>query len=151
MERFCLTTTRSLCFLVCCLFATGVAAERQKSVGGIVVNIGIVPASRAFQSEAERSSHGTKLPSGAQHLTVSLSDAKTGAYIAAADVSAEIKDPKGKIQTKNLLPASTAGAPDYSEIFSFGWSGTYKIRLTITPKGSKKPLKTTFTWVHAIE
>lgn len=151
MERFRLTTTRSLCFVVCCLLATGVAAERQKSVGGIVVNIGVVPASKAFQFEAERSIHGKTPPSGAQHLTVSLSDAKTGAYIVAADVSAEIKDPKGKIQKKNLLSANTAGTPDYSEIFSFGWSGTYKIRLTITPKGSKKPLKTTFTWIHAIE
>jgi hypothetical protein len=151
MERFRLTTTRSLCFLVCCLLATGVAAERQKSVGGMVVNIGVVPASKAFQFEAERSIHGKTPPSGAQHLTVSLSDAKTGAHIATADVSAEIKDPKGKIQKKNLLSASTAGAPDYSEVFSFGWSGTYKIRLTIAPKGSKKPLKTTFTWIHAIE
>jgi len=125
-------------------------AQHQKIVGGMVVNIGVVPASQAMGLAGEAETHGTRHPSGSQHLLVSLSDAKTGAQVADANVSVEIKDPKGNVQKKSLKNGSTAGVADYSEIFGFGWSGKYRIRVTIQPAGAKKVLTTDFIWTHVI-
>jgi hypothetical protein len=81
---------------------------------------------------------------------VSLSDAKTGAQVADANVSVEIKDPKGNVQKKSLKNGSTAGVADYSEIFAFGWSGKYRIRVTVQPREAKRALRTDFVWTHVI-
>ena len=81
---------------------------------------------------------------------VSLSDAKQGIHIADAQVTVEIKDPKGNLEKKTLLPANTTGMPDYSEIFRFGYSGKCAIRVVVALKGSKTQHKANFTWTHVI-
>ena len=81
---------------------------------------------------------------------VSLSDVKAGAHIADARVTVEIKDPRGNVEKKTLLPRSTAGMPDYSETFRFGYSGKYTIRVVAALKERKKPLNASFTWTHVI-
>jgi hypothetical protein len=43
-----------------------------------------------------------------------------------------------------------AGVPDYSEVFDFGWSGKYVLRVSVTPKGAAKPVTTRFTVNHYI-
>ena len=138
----------------CLVWLTGMAAapasEHQKTVGGITVNIGVVPAAQAAVLAGERAAHAGQYSSGAQHLVVSLSDAKTGTRLADSQVTVEIKDPKGKTERKTLIPAATAGAPDYSEVFRFNWSGTYRIRVSVTPKGGNKALVATFKWTHVI-
>ena len=116
----------------------------------MVIDIGVVPASQAATFAGEAEKHGPRHPSGAQHLLVSLSDAKTGAHVTDARVAVEVRDPKGKVQKKDLKPGSTSGAADYSEIFGFGWSGQYRIRVTIQPSDAKKALRTDFTWTHVI-
>lgn len=137
--------------LAALLFAIPPAwAQHQKIVGGMVVNVGVVPASQVVGLAGEAETHGTRHPSGSQHILVSLSDAKTGAQVADANVSVEIKDPKGNVQKKSLKNGSTAGTADYSEIFGFGWSGKYRIRVTIQPGGAKKAQKTDFIWTHVI-
>ena len=125
-------------------------AQHQKIVGGMVVNIGVVPASQVVGLAGEAETHGSTHSSGSQHLLVSLSDAKSGAQVADAKVSVEIKDPKGNVQKKSLKNGNTNGAADYSEIFGFGWSGNYRIRVIIQPGGSKKALRTDFVWTHVI-
>ena len=125
-------------------------AEHQKTVSGIIVNIGVVPAEQALRSPGEATTHGKSRPSGAQHLVVTLSDAAAGSHIADAQVTVEIKDPRGNVEKKKLLPASTAGMPDYSETFRFGYSGKYTIRVVAALKGRKKPLNANFTWTHVM-
>jgi|GEM_PF-2639083 len=125
-------------------------ADHQKTVNGIIVNIGVVPAGRALDFSGEAATHDKRLPSGAQHLVVSLSDAKLGTHIADAKVTVEIKDPKGNLEKKVMVPAKTAGTPDYSEIFGFGYSGKYVIRVVIVRKDTKKLLKVNFTWEHQV-
>lgn len=46
--------------------------------------------------------------------------------------------------------ALTAGVPDYSEVFVFGNSGKYRIRVTIELPGIKKPLSADFAWTLTI-
>ena len=81
---------------------------------------------------------------------VSLSDAKQATHIADAQVTVEIRDPKGNVEKKTLVPAMTAGTPDYSGIFYFGYSGKYAIHVVVVQKDSKKPVKADFAWTHVV-
>ena len=141
----------ALCALAVLLLGVQtVGADHQKSVSGVIVNIGVVPASRAtgFAGEAEK--HGTGHPSGSQHIVVSLADAKGGEHIGGARVTVEIKDPRGQVEKKALERGSTAGIPDYSGIFMFGWSGKYRIRVIVERPGAGKSLRADFVWSHSI-
>jgi len=132
------------------LAAAPVSAQQRKTVEGIVINIGIVNALMAEHVDAQHGVHQGGHGSGAEHIVVSLADAKSGARIAGAEVAIELKDPKGRIQRKALMAMTTSGVPDYSEVFAFGWSGKYSLRLTVTPKGATKPVSTRFTVNHYI-
>ena len=125
-------------------------ADHQKTVGGIIVNLGVVPAERALGFSGEAATHDNGQQSGSQHLVVSLSDAKRGIHVGDAQVTVEIKDPEGNVEKKKLLPANSTGMPDYSGMFRFGYSGKYAIRVVVTLKGSTKPLKANFIWTHVI-
>lgn len=142
---------RPLAILAAMLLAMPSAwAEHQKAVAGMVINIGVVPASKAAAFPLEAEKHKATHPDGAQHVLVSLSDAKTGDHIGNARVTLDLRDPKGKSQKKLLVVGSTAGIPDYSEIFNFGWSGQYRIRVTIERQDAKRPVTADLKWQHAI-
>ena len=97
------------------LVASPLSAQQMKKVEGIVVNIGIV--------------HALEV-GGAQHVIVSLAEEKSGARIGDAEVSIELQDPQGRQQRKAMMAMFTAGFPDYSEMFNFGWSGRYTLRVS---------------------
>ena len=77
-------------------------------------------------------------------------DAKTGAHISGADISVEVKDPRGKIHRAKLNEAATAGSPDYSGVIMFAWAGKYSIKVIIRPAGSRRTMTTTLSWVNDI-
>ena len=52
-------------------------------------------------------------------------------------------------ETKPLLHTQSGGLPDYSELFTFGWSGEYKVRVIIKRPGAA-PIETLFTVHHAV-
>jgi hypothetical protein len=131
------------------LLALPVSAQ-QKTVNGLVVNIGIVNAIEAEHSDAQHGVHKGGHGSGSQHILVSLAEEKSGARVGDAQVSIEVKNPKGVVQKKALMPMVTAGYPDYSEVFDFGWSGKYQLRVTILRKAGAKPVEATFTVNHVI-
>jgi hypothetical protein len=136
--------------LLLCVLASGAAwADHQKVAQGLVINLGIVPAAKLAQFPVEAATHGGRLPGGAQHLLVSLSDGKSGAHVQAAKVTVELRDPKGAVQKKDLVLGRTGEIPDYSEIFIFGWSGKYRVRVTVEPKDGK-PFRADFTWSHQV-
>jgi hypothetical protein len=81
---------------------------------------------------------------------ITVADKQSGKRIGDADVVVEVVDPKGKSSQKPLLHTSAAGMPDYSELFVFGWSGTYAVRVNVTPHGGGKPVKTSFTVHHTL-
>ena len=135
-------------FLV--LAASAADAQQAKTLEGIVINLGLMPAARAVHAEGHREAHPATFPSGSQHILITLAEAKTSRPIGDAEVLVEIVDPKGRVEKKPLLRTSAGGVPDYSELFVFGWSGTYSVRVTATRSNAAKPLKTSFTVHHAL-
>lgn len=127
------------------LAALPAAAQQMKTVGGIVINIGIVKAIDAEHVDAQHGVHKGGHGAGAEHIVVALADKKAGARIADAEVSIEVRDPKGKVEKKPLMAMITAGFPDYSEVFQFGWSGKYRVRVIVMPNGAAKPVEARFT------
>lgn len=126
------------------------AAAQSTTVDGMVVNFGVVPASVALRAEGHRDSHPANPPAGSQHLLITLDDQKSGKRIGDAEVVVEVKDPHGRIDTKPLLHTQAGGLSDYSELFEFRWSGTYAIRVLITPKSGAKPIEARFSVHHAV-
>lgn len=127
-----------------------VAAQQAKTLDGVVVNLGLMSAARAVHAEGHREAHPATFPSGSQHILITLSDSKTSRPIGDAEVLVEIVDPKGKVEKKPLLHTSAGGMPDYSELFVFGWTGTYSVRVTANRPNVAKPFKTSFTIHHAL-
>jgi len=143
--------TSSMVILLAIVLASTVAVAQQvKSVAGVVVNFGIVPAAVALRADGHRDMHPPNPPSGSQHLLVTLADEKSQARIGDAAVSIEVTGPRGRIETKPLLHTQAGGLPDYSELFTFAWSGEYKIRVIITLSSGAKPMETRFTVHHSI-
>jgi hypothetical protein len=124
-------------------------AQSQKTVNGLVVDIGIVNAIEAEHTDAQHGTHKGGHGSGSQHILISLAEEKSGTRVADAQVSIELRNPKGVVQKKALMPMVTAGYPDYSEVFDFGWSGMYQLRVVILRKGAR-PVEAAFSINHVI-
>lgn len=122
-----------------------VSAQQMKTVGGVVVNIGIVNAIMAEHADAQHGVHKGGHGAGVEHIVVALADEKGGSRIADAEVTVVVKNPKGALEKKPLLPMTTAGYPDYSEVFDFGWSGKYTVSVLVKRKGAAKPVEAQFT------
>lgn len=135
---------------LCAFAALPAAAQSQKAVGGLVVNIGILNAIDAEHGDAQHGVHKGSHGPGQQHILVSIAEEKGGARVGDAQVSIELKNPKGVVQKKALMPMVTSGYPDYSEVFEFAWSGKYQLRVLIQRKNGARPIDTTFTVNHAI-
>ena len=137
--------TRTFCAAaLVALLAFPVHAQQVKTVGGIVVNIGIVGALEAEHADAQHGVHKGGHGSGMEHIVVSLAEEKGGARIADAEVAIEVRDPKGRLQKKAAMAMVTAGYPDYSEVFEFGWSGRYLVRVLVNRVGAAKPIEARF-------
>lgn len=120
------------------------AAAQQQTVEGVVVNLGIINAISAEHSDAQHGVHKGGHGGGMEHVLVSLADEKGGARIGDAEVTIEVRDPKGVVQKKSAMAMMTAGFPDYSEVFEFGWSGRYVVTVFVKRKGAAKPVRARF-------
>ncbi len=129
---------------------TSAAAQYTQTVGGFVINLGIVPAAVALRAEGHSEAHPLHPPPGSQHLLVTLDEEKTGKRVDQPEVVIEVTDPRGTVEKKPLLHTHSGGFPDYSELFVFGWPGKYSIRVIITPRPGAKPVEARFTVDHEI-
>jgi hypothetical protein len=146
-----MSTLRSLAIAMLLAVPTGpVCAQQAKTVDGVVINLGLMSAARAVHAEGHRDAHPASFPSGSRHILITLNEAKTSRPIGDAQVLVEIVDPGGAVQKKPLLHTSAGGMPDYSELFVFGSSGTYSVRVSATRLDAPKPLKTSFTIHHQL-
>jgi hypothetical protein len=136
--------------LVLALTSSPALAQQSRTVGGLSINLGLMPAEQAMRAEGHRDAHPEKNPLGTQHILITLDDAKTGKRVGNAEVVVEVVDPKGHAEKKPLLRTQAAGLPDYSEMFHFGWSGKYSIRVSITPQPGAKPVEARFTVNHEV-
>jgi hypothetical protein len=126
------------------------AVAQQTTVAGFIVSLGIVPAAVALRADGHRDAHPAHPPSGSQHLLITLDEEKSGKRIGDAEVMVEVTDPHGRVEKKPLLHTQAGGLADYSELFVFGWSGDYSIRVIITPRPGAKPIETRFTVSHVV-
>ena len=122
----------------------------MKTVDGLAINIGIASAIQVEHVDAQHGVHTGGHGSGTQHIVVAIAEQKSGSRVADASVTIEVKDPKGSRQKKPAMAMVTAGFPDYSEVFDFGWSGKYVVRVVIQRKIGAKPVEATFTVNHVI-
>ena len=138
--------TRKFCAAaLLALLALPAHAQQVNTVGGIVVNIGVVSAIEAEHADAQHGAHKGGHGSGMEHIVVSLAEEKGGARIADAEVAIEVRNPKGQVQKKAAMAMITAGYPDYSEVFEFGWSGRYTVRVLVKRIGAVTPVEARFT------
>jgi hypothetical protein len=138
----------AVALLTMTLTCAPVSAQQSRSVSGIVINLGIVPAEVALQADGHRDMHPAHPPSGSQHLLITLDEEKTGQRIGDAEVEIEVTDPHGHVEKKPLLHTQAGGFPDYSELFRFGWEGEYAIRVIITRRPGAKPIDARLTVHH---
>ena len=125
-------------------------AQQEKTVGGLVIDLGIMSAEKAVLAEGHAEAHPKTFPSGSQHILITVVDAKTKRRIGDATVVVSVRSPNGAVEEKPLLHTQAAGFPDYSELFVFGSSGTYKLRVKITPAHGPKTSEAVFTVNHEL-
>lgn len=140
---------RALAMAALLLGSAATNAEHQRTADGLVLNLGIVEASK-LKGYAAEAGHGEKVDANAHHLLISVSDAKTGAHLRPASVVVAVIDPKGGVQRKQLKPGATAGVIDYSEVFNLGWAGDYRIEVTVEPTPGARRVTTRFRWKHHV-
>jgi hypothetical protein len=143
-------TPAGLAAAVVMLVALSASAQQAKTVGGLSINFGLMSAEQAVHAQGHRDLHPEKFPSGSQHILITLADERTAKRIGDADVVVEVVDPKGNTERKPLLRTSAAGMPDYSELFVFGWTGNYDVRVSVFRSRDAKPVKTSFRVHHEI-
>jgi hypothetical protein len=136
--------------LAAALLSMPSAAQQTTTVADVTVRFGIVNALEAQHVDAQHGVHRGGHGSGMEHLVVTLADARSGSHIGGAKVFVEVRDPKGRVQKKPLQAMITSGYPDYSEVFSFGWSGRYRIRVWFLLKDAVEPLEARFVHRHVI-
>jgi hypothetical protein len=110
-------------------------SENSKTVGGIVIYVGMLPAELiqghpAGHAEARMHPEG-KAGSRQEHLVVALFDAKTGARITDAEVMASVDQPGVHGPKKRLEPMRIADTITYGNFFDVRSQGTYLIQIEI--------------------
>jgi hypothetical protein len=104
-------------FLGIALVSMPAVAEQAKTVGGFIVNFGLVPAELALGAEGHRESHQANPPPGSQHLLITLDEEKSGKRIGDAEVVIEVTDPKGHKEKKPLLHTQAVGCSGLQRAF----------------------------------
>ncbi len=132
---------------VAALLAAASATAQERTVNGLVINLGLLPAGQAVHAVGHSEAHPVAFPSGSQHVLITVMDAKTHNHIGDATVVVAVRAPSGAIEEKPLLHTQAAGVPDYSELFLFGNAGTYQLRVKVTPAHGPSSSETIFT-VH---
>lgn len=138
MKRF------SVWAFAACLAAAPAWAQQEKVVDGLVINLGLMSADKAVHAEGHRDAHPAVFPSGSEHVLITLADAKTHQRIGDATVVVAVRAPNGRVEEKAMLHTQAAGLADYSELFVFGSSGRYSLRVKITPSHGPKSTVTVF-------
>lgn len=135
---------------IAAMLAAASAAAQERKVDGLVINLGLMPAEKAVHALGHSEAHPAAFPSGSQHVLITVDDAKTHQRIGDATVIVTVRGPNGSVEEKPLLHTQAAGVPDYSELFVFGASGTYRLRVKITPVHGPKSTEALFTVHHEL-
>ncbi|WP_292234760.1 hypothetical protein [Mesorhizobium sp.] len=129
------------------------ADENFQAVQGIGVYFGVLPAAIVGghpEWHVEGTMHGGA-PSGAHryHIVVAILDAKTGARIENARVTANVSG-LAQVGAQNvaLEPMQIAGTVTYGNFVELPGSDRYDIKLDITVPGHRSPVRVNFRYRH---
>lgn len=127
-------------------------AQDSRTVDNIVIYLGVLPAEMIRGhplQHPESSMHGGR-PAGESeyHVVVALFDAKTGARVANAQVSARVSEIGFAGEEKELAPMEIAGTQTYGNYFPMQGNGPFRISLTIRVPGEARDIKATFEHRH---
>ena len=119
--------------------AAAATASDMQTIGNVVVYMGVLPAEmiRSHSREhPEATMHGgVPRTSGQYHVMIALFDAKSGARIENADISARISESGLDGVVKKLEPMQIAGTVTYSNYFPMAGNGPFLIRVAIHVPG----------------
>jgi hypothetical protein len=139
---------------MCLMLWMGVAVAAQdanyKTAGGMAAYLGVVPAELVKgpgPHSAEKPMHG-RIPKGQHeyHIVVAIFDARTGARISDATVSAKISGLGLSGDRKVLEPMKIADTVTYGGFFNLT-RDIYTIRLTVQRPGAQ-PISLDFRYDH---
>ena len=124
----------------------------SKTVGNVVIYLGLLPAEMIRGHPAqhpETSMHGGR-PAGTYeyHVIVALFDARSGARITKADVSARVSEIGLAGEQKRLEPMEIAGALTYGNFFRMAGNGPFEITLRVSRPGTMRPIEVRFEHRH---
>jgi hypothetical protein len=119
-----------------------------KTVGNVLIYLGLLPAPMIRghpQEHPEASMHGG-VPKGIEeyHIIIALFDAKTGARIENASISALVYEIGLAGEEKKLEPMQIAGTITYGNYFPMVGKGPFRIRVTVRIPGQAQPITTEF-------
>ena len=126
------------------------AAGAYRSVGGMEVHLGFVPAEtlRVFpEGSAERAMHGG-VPGGAgyYHLSVSLLDAASKAPIGDAKVEIRVAQAGMSGESKTLEPIVINNAPSYGNYVRMRGKSSYLIAVQVLKPGAPQSVEAKFEY-----
>lgn len=132
--------------------AKAASASDSQTVDGVAIYLGVIPAGmvRGHPAEhAESTMHGGRPRESDQfHIVIALFDAKTGARITNADVSAIVREIGLAGTEKKLEPMEIAGTLTYGGYFGMAGRGPFRIVVTVHLPSPARELKATFEHRH---
>ena len=138
-------------FVGASMIASAEAAETFKTTGGLAIYLGVLPAEIAkghSPDPSEGKMHGGTLKGRTQHhVMVAIFEARSGARVTDAEVTARVAE-IGLGQTERRLESMTMDkAISYGNYFSMGSPGPYRIDLEIK-RPAWQPVRTIFEYSH---
>jgi hypothetical protein len=110
----------------------------EKAVDGVRFNVGVASVEQVLAlpaSDPERNMHAHPYRHGTEHLVVALADARSGAPIARASVTATVSRLGMEEERRTLEPMHFPGAPSWGDYFDMRAPGPYRIHLVASLPG----------------
>jgi hypothetical protein len=110
----------------------------EKTVDGVRFNVGVASVEQVLAlpaSDPERNMHAHPYRHGTEHLVVALADARSGAPIGRANVTATVSRLGMEEQSRTLELMRFPGAPSWGDYFDMRAPGPYRIHLVASLPG----------------
>lgn len=129
------------------------AADNYRSVGGLAIYLGVLPAQMLqghVPEHPEPKMHGgAPAARDRQHIVVAVFDASTGARIDDAEVTAKVGEPGLTAVERKLAPMPIAGAMSYGNYFAMPSKGPYRIDVRVVQLATGRSVVATFSYTPA--
>ena len=128
--------------------------RNEQTVTGVTMDLGVLPAELVEGHPTAQGSPGamhggTQAYVGSHHIVVALFDAKTGARITDAKISAAVSHRASDHEPdKTLEPMQINGTTTYGGFFAMPDQGLWRIHLRIERPAGAPPIEANFAYEH---